>query len=374
MAASFFSGVPKVSANSCLGPAHCWQQYSVTAVGSGNNQLNSVYAVSTKDIWAVGYYNDGSHDDTLVEHGVLSGSDYSWSHVTSPNQSGYNNYLKGVAFARNDLNAKDVWAVGYYTNTGSSARTLIEQYHNGSWSTASSPNQGSGNNLLNGVAGSSASNYWAAGYYFNGTVNQTLAEFWNGSSWQISLPPNHGTSDNNYLTSVSVISTTDIWFGGFYVDSSSVVTYPMMLRFHNSSWSSYYPGDTGRRVDGISMLSSSSGWADGWQPGGYLAYTWYWDGSNWSGGNAQIGDFHAVDYNSTNSAWGVGGVIHFGAPDTTYAGHWDGTSWSDTNSVSPSSDCSLLGVSAPATTDVWAVGYYKDSTTNLYAPLVEHYN
>ncbi len=384
IAASMLVGVSKVSAT--CGLAYCWTQASSPNAGTStsDNYLNSVYAVSTKLFWAVGDYNSSGTYKTLIEKGILSGisggvPQYTWSiDTTSQNQGSGSNYLNGVSFARNDLSATDVWAVGYYVNSSGKDQTLIEKQHSTSWSIVSSPNKNSDNNVLNGVSGNSASNYWAAGYYYNTTDsrNETLVEVWNGSGWNYPtvLPPNHG-SDNNYLTSVSVLSSNDVWVAGYYVDASSGTTYPMTIHWNGSSWSLYYPSDSNERLDAISFVGSGSGHIGGWNPVGFAdAYAAHWNGSQWVSESTVGSRYHAMDYNSTNSTWAVGGQIHFAAPDTTHAAHWDGTSWSNTNSVDPSSDCALLGVSAIATTNVWSVGYYRDIASNQVRTLIEHYN
>ena len=76
------------------------------------NTLYSVTAVSANDVWAVGFAADSvSIAQTLIEH--WNGS--SWSVVTSPNVGSEDNELFSVAA----VSARDVWAVGFAaTSTG----------------------------------------------------------------------------------------------------------------------------------------------------------------------------------------------------------------------------------------------------------------
>src|SRR5207249_1249822 len=121
--------------------------------------------------------------------------------VSSPNAGAGNNYLEGVGVA----SANDVWAVGYYQNgTGTPFQTLVERWNGTAWSVVSSPNAGIRSNFLNGVAAVSANDVWAVGYYYNGSVNQTLVEHWDGASWSVVSSPNAGASDN-YLFAVSAV-------------------------------------------------------------------------------------------------------------------------------------------------------------------------
>src|SRR5436190_722271 len=74
-----------------------------------------------------------------------------WSVVSSPNVGINHNLLDGVAV----VSANDVWAVGFYVN-GSIEQTLVEHWDGGSWSVVSSPNVGTFANVLYGVAAVSA--------------------------------------------------------------------------------------------------------------------------------------------------------------------------------------------------------------------------
>ena len=81
--------------------------------------FNDVVAISSADVWAAGYFCcEPGGSITLVEHwdGIQ------WSVIPSPNPSTNNNYLKGVAA----LSSSDLWAVGYYG--GAIWQTLSEHY------------------------------------------------------------------------------------------------------------------------------------------------------------------------------------------------------------------------------------------------------
>src|SRR5262249_50505306 len=87
-------------------------------------QLSDVAAISTNDVWAVGYYCcNNSPSQTLAMH--WNGSQ--WSLVSTPNPGNNNNDLWGVAA----LSTGDVWAVGFAQNCGSTGcpwLTLTEHY------------------------------------------------------------------------------------------------------------------------------------------------------------------------------------------------------------------------------------------------------
>ncbi len=176
--------------------------------------LNGITAVSANDVWAVGYYNvDPGPSHTLVEH--WNGT--AWSVVSSPNVGTHENSLSKVAA----VSANDVWAVGYYDEFGSGfRRTLVEHWDGIQWSVVPSPSIGLANNELLGVAAISTNDVWAVGYYPD-TRTLTLVEHWDGTSWSVVSSPNPGTG-NNYLYGVAVVSATDVWAVGSSANGSGV--------------------------------------------------------------------------------------------------------------------------------------------------------
>ena len=73
-----------------------------------------------------------------------------------PVRPGSSNGLAGVAVA-----SCQAWAVGNYTPSGGSPRTLIEHWDGTAWRQQPSPSPGAASNALNGVTAASASNAWA---------------------------------------------------------------------------------------------------------------------------------------------------------------------------------------------------------------------
>ena len=150
-------------------------------MGTFGNDLTGVTAVSSSDVWAVGYSSSGTAYRTLVER--WNGT--SWAVVTSPNMGTNDNKLLGVAA----VSANEVWAAGYY-NSGTTGQTLTERWNGTSWTVVTSSNLGTNHNFFLGVAAVSSGDVWAVGYYFNGSsISQTLIEHWNGSTWTLVSQP-----------------------------------------------------------------------------------------------------------------------------------------------------------------------------------------
>ena len=124
-----------------------WQVVASPNAGKEQNILNAVTAVSTNDIWAVGFESGG---DTLIEH--WNGKQ--WNIVPSP-APGKNmvNILNAIAA----ISANDIWAVGGYLNA------LTMHWDGKQWSTVPSPKLRTTINSLGGVAATSAEYVWAVG-------------------------------------------------------------------------------------------------------------------------------------------------------------------------------------------------------------------
>jgi hypothetical protein len=236
-----------------------WKFVKNPGIGTGTNILYGVAASSAKKLWAVGtYVNQSGMNQTLIEQ--WSGT--SWSVVASPNVAGSTSDVLTSVTASSPSNA---WAVGSYTNSSGITQTLIEQWNGTSWSIISSPNAGSGNNVLTSVASSTSKNAWAVGNYTNSSgVNQTLTEQWNGTSWSIVASPDVGTT-NNFLNSVAITSSTDAWAAGDYTNSSGV-NQTLTEQWNGTSWSIVASPNVGTGSNaflGVAVTSASGVWAVG---------------------------------------------------------------------------------------------------------------
>jgi hypothetical protein len=138
-------------------------------VSADANALYGVAAVSASNAWAVGYFRTSSGaPQTLILH--WNGT--AWKQVASPNPSSKSSVLDGVRA----ISASNIWAVGYYFN-GTGYQTLVEHWNGTAWTRESSPNPGGPDqiNLLLGIGASSASDIWVVGHYTKSYTTLTLA-------------------------------------------------------------------------------------------------------------------------------------------------------------------------------------------------------
>jgi hypothetical protein len=176
-----------------------WDGTAWSIVSSpGQGSLSDVAALSPTDVWAVG--GDGG-DGTLVER--WDGS--TWTVVPSPSR-GASSSLAGVAA----VSSGDVWAVGWYERQDQTSKTLIEHWDGSSWVGVPSPNRGPEANVLAAVAAVDSDDVWAVGDY---GVHHLLAEHWDGSTWAGVRTPNPGPIDHRFF-GVTVASSGEVWAVG----------------------------------------------------------------------------------------------------------------------------------------------------------------
>jgi hypothetical protein len=296
---------------------------STPGVGTGQNELLAVAGSATTDVWAVGDYNDLSTFTvvTLIEH--WNGA--TWSVVTSPNVMGaQDTILKGVIA----ISSNNAWAVGYST-TQNVYKSLIEHWDGSTWSMVTAPSTGQPEDSLNGISALAADDIWAVG---SGS-GKTLAEHWNGSTWSVVASPNAST--NTSFSAVSAGASNNIWAVGFSYDTTSQRIKTMTEHWNGTAWTL--------------VPSSSPGSADD-----YL---------------------FSVVATAPNDAWAVGQMAQtVSGGQVTLIEHWNGTSWTvDPGGLVNSNFAALYAVTATSPSNVWAGGFYVDSSSDFELTLAEHY-
>src|SRR5439155_35327 len=98
-----------------------WSVIPSPNIASSDNILRGVAAISTNAMWVLERYDDSSSRfPTLMEH--WDGS--MWSVIPSPDPGTTSNVFQGVAA----VSANDVWAVGFYDDGSLVYRTVVEHY------------------------------------------------------------------------------------------------------------------------------------------------------------------------------------------------------------------------------------------------------
>ena len=301
-----------------------------------------------------------------------------WSVVSSPSP-GEASLLRGVSA----YDASHVWAVGEYLPTSSPYKTLIVSYNGSSWSQDTSPNPaGTGDNSLYGVSANTGSSgdVWAVGDHTlpSSSVGSTLIERWNGSSWSIVSSPNPGgTLGEDHLRAVSTLDSTHAWAVGYYTGSGGYNS--MILSWDGSSWTqdtSQNPDASYNVLFGVAAGADDDVWAVGYKgsPSSSALLTEHWNGTSWSAVAAPLprstisAQFRSVTYITSDNVWAVGYYTD-STGRKTLAENWDGSSWTIYSTPNPDTTDQFNGVAGLESDFVWGVGHSAagDSTlTEVY--------
>jgi hypothetical protein len=293
----------------------------------------------------------------------------------SPNLGRGDNTLQAVAGA----SACNVWAVGFYLNPKRTvSRTLIEHWNGKRWNVQPSLSPSRTESELHGVAATSARNAWAVGWDCGRTACRTLIEHWKGKTWKLQASPN--PSHASQLRSVTAISATNAWVVGYYLRHG--VSRTLIEHWNGRSWKvqpSPNLGSFDNDLAAVSASSSSNAWAVGRYFDGTSERTLieHWNGKRWkvqlspdAGSVTDANEPQGVAAISPSRAWVVGDVFK-GKVFHSLVEHWNGKRWKVMSAAHRGSSYRLAGVAAAAFAGVWAVGTWNDGTPHT---LVEHWN
>ena len=333
-----------------------------------DNFLESVSCVSASWCVAVGYYENGNSNQTLIE--FWDGN--SWSIQTSPNTSPTeDNLLEGVSC----VSVSWCVAVGE-SSDGNVSQTLIQVWDGTSWSIQVSANTSpTEDNDLFSVSCLSAISCVAVGEVYNGQWLQTLIQVWDGSTWTIQASENSSTTEINYLFDVSCLSGTFCVAVGAFMRGGW--NQPMAQVWDGSSWTMQsiptFSATEDNFVEGLSCVSASMCVAVGAHSinGGtvYQPMIQVWDGSNWS-----IQPSPSNSLTENNYLWSVScvsvsscvavGNYYVGIWARTLVEVWDGNTWTIQPSPNPepTDNNRLESVSCIADWNCVAVGSYRPSS------------
>ncbi|GAC1583062.1 MAG: hypothetical protein NVS3B24_21550 [Candidatus Dormibacteria bacterium] len=329
--------------------------------------ISGVTCVASADCWAVGYYlpRGVSSFQTLAEHW----DGRSWSIVKSDNtDASHTNAL----FSITCTDSTNCWAVGARTDARGTFQTLAERWDGTVWKLVSSPNVGTGANLLLSVTCISSSDCRSVGYSTGSSADQALIEAFDGTSW-ITVPSPAAAQGSDHLRGVTCVSASNCWAVGDAV--SGVSTTALIEHWDGLAWSVVASPDTGASTGNylfaVTCAATSDCWAAGTRgavgprAGTVDTLVEHWDGRAWTvtpspnpapGANSFM---FAVRCTASARCWAVGTSYSSRTPNHTLVERWDGSQWTLVSSPNTySSEHSLLfGVSCPGSTDCWTVGY-----------------
>jgi hypothetical protein len=172
----------------------------------GTVSLWNVVELSTHDVWADGYRENGDDPSTVF---LVHWDGHAWSRVKHLHVQGF---LNGIA-ARN---AHDIWAVGNNGEAKGSAPVALH-YDGQAW-TATEPRRGGADaeSAFNAVVAVGQNKLWAVGVKYTPHRQRALIEQWDGSAWTIVPTPDLGSPPPSYSGLVGVAAGGgDLWAVGF---------------------------------------------------------------------------------------------------------------------------------------------------------------
>jgi len=313
------TGLQRIPASPAFRSARACHGWRVIPSANGspiNNDLYGVARSSGSTLWAVGSYESKTYAPFLTLTERWNGS--SWSVVPSPNDGLGDNGLDGVAA----ISDTDVWAVGQRNATPTSQpKPLIEHWNGSAWRVVRSPSAGQ-LSVLGGVAAVSSKDVWAVGSFFNFSGNQqTLVEHWNGSKWSVVTSPSPGASYNG-LGRLAIVSPKNIWATGSLSNDGGNTSQTLVERWNGAQWavvaSPNVPGAIYNGLGGIVSVNAHDLWAVGESesPPTYATQTLIerWNGSQWSiVASPNVGTagngLADIAYGSGSELWAVGSYV-----------------------------------------------------------------
>ena len=224
-----------------------------------SNLLSSISASSPTDIWAVGYqWLDWSTWAPLVLH--YDGSTWTGLDLSATPFG----QLESV-FARS---ASDAWAVGVVGTSGGPGgiQPLAFHWNGASWSRAEFPTEPGGYTALRAVSGVAANDVWAVGVFkytnqWGHEESLARAFHWDGAAWSPVLPGVFGRDSRMY--DVHAISADNAWaVGGEPVLDSDIAFRYVTVHWDGATWSRTDNPNQGV-LYAVTATPSSDAWAVG---------------------------------------------------------------------------------------------------------------
>jgi hypothetical protein len=250
--------------------------------------LTGVTATSATNAWAVGTATSCAFPGVQVTV-ILHWNGRAWKAISSPDpgQFGGSSLLGATA-----ISGRDAWAVGSYNDDAALKHSLILHWNGRAWRKVPSVDAAgfAFETGLTGVAATSGKNAWAVGWALRSRPprNVTVTEHWNGTSWKLVPSPNAGGLQGGGLNGVTALSAAAAWSAGVFRDPATGNDQSLIERWNGRSWhrvASPNPGGTARDVELNDVLatSGSNAWAVGSDSLGDIAHALieHWNGRTW---------------------------------------------------------------------------------------------
>jgi hypothetical protein len=190
-----------------------WKIVSSPNPGTLSNSLLGVSAIGPNDVWAVGWKLSDQGLDQGLRSLILHYDGTAWTEAAVPAVGSGENVLTDISA----LSANDIWASGYYDD-GAQQKTLTLHYDGSGWSSVPSASGGDGVSILHDISATSPSAAWAVGFEYRASLKRYVAstQRWNGSNWS-AVPSAISRTNANESAMYSVAKvprTSQVWAAG----------------------------------------------------------------------------------------------------------------------------------------------------------------
>ena len=213
-----------------------WTKIATPHPGSSGSELYAVTAVSGDDVWAVG---NALLANSTYQPLILHWNGHTWKTTRTPRTDTLGTRLSGVAAA----GRSDVWAVGQYDNPNDFNNPLIFHWNGDAWSRSAAPGMSTNLEELNAVTATSPAHAWAVGLgpCVGGSINcpsHSLIMRWSNRSWKtVRSVSIHDGKDQNVLNGVAATSASNAWaVGSYYPAAQGDPVRALLLHWNGTSW------------------------------------------------------------------------------------------------------------------------------------------
>ncbi len=373
----------------------CNDQWNVVPSGNAgtnaNNELNSVSAISSTDAWAVGDYEIGTSPNFILQPQAQHWNGSAWSLSSAPAVVGSGD---NVLLSVTAVTTTNIWAVGYSradNTTANNRQVLIEHYDGTGWTAIANTtanNPAGTSNALFGVKFLSATDVWAVGEAkTDATTAAPLIEHYDGTTWATQTPA--AASQFALLADPLTLAADDVWAVGLQQANGGAVQ-TLVEHYNGTAWSAVSAQNPNANGQFFSDISGVAG--DLWAVGGQAntattdnTLVEHYNGTTWSVVASPTPDLSAnlngVKYAAANDVWAVGAAAYTSPAtanelDHTVIEHWDGNTWRQVASPNPTNHQSLFDLAIAAPSTLLTVGFAQDAVngaaaTTLAADLCE---
>jgi hypothetical protein len=215
--------------------------------GTGRGGLRGVVALAGNDVWAVGRSPGLT---AIIEH--WDGTSWTLAPIPTINLG-----LDSIAA----VSPKDIWATGDpFSNADGTKTALIMHYDGVAWkqvtNQVSVPSTSSHSGLVS-VTAAAGNDVWALGFAADALGNGgPLLQHWNGSVWsQVAAPANPKNSTGLGLSALAAVGHDDLYAVGTFGRSDIDETDSYLAHWNGTAWTQLPVQHTAFPTDGLNAVA-----------------------------------------------------------------------------------------------------------------------